>query len=214
MDRCIHTNPIKKPADIDHAYRGGHPHVRRREPVSRQQKFDGPARRHRAAGAAGVPQSVGEVGPVVEVRGRRRRRRSCSSSTSSPPGVQFAGFSFHVGSQGCVGRAVPGGAARHPGPRHAHPAKRLGVRDSGDRHRRRLPVSLPRADADHRPRSPTSSTTSLGADRDEFTLLAEPGLDPGRRVDDARHERDRNRGESRRSLGTTSTTACTARTRT
>ena len=67
LNRCIHTNPIKKRADIDHAYMSRRPHLRRRQ-SGRGSEIRGPARRHRHSGAACVPQSVGEIGSVDEVR--------------------------------------------------------------------------------------------------------------------------------------------------
>ena len=70
----------------------------------------------------------------------RPRSRTCRSKFGVEPadaellvkhviaaGVQFAGFSFHVGSQGTSAAAVRHGAARHAGPRSRTSPRRLGV---------------------------------------------------------------------------------------
>src|SRR6185437_17118550 len=98
MDRCIHTHPIKKPADIDHAYRAG---IRRfivENPVEAQ-KFNGrPA----------------DIEVLVRLKFRNPSAKSdLSTKFGADPadaelvvkhvlnaGVRLRGFSFHVGSQG------------------------------------------------------------------------------------------------------------------
>ena len=67
VERCIHTNPIKKLADIDHAYAAGVRTFVVDNPLEAQ-KFTGLTDRHRHPGAARVPQSIGEIGSVDEVR--------------------------------------------------------------------------------------------------------------------------------------------------
>src|SRR6478672_3511318 len=97
MDRCIHTNPIKKPVDIDAAYAAG---IRTFvvENACEAKKF------------AGRPADI-EL--LVRLAFRNPAAKSdLSSKFGVEPadaellvkhvlaaGVQFAGFSFHVGSQ-------------------------------------------------------------------------------------------------------------------
>jgi ornithine decarboxylase len=97
MQSCIHTNPIKKPADIDYAYRAG---IRTFvvENTVEAQKF------------AGRP---GDIELLVRLAFRNPSAKSdLSSKFGADPaeaelvvkhviaaGVRFAGFSFHVGSQ-------------------------------------------------------------------------------------------------------------------
>jgi ornithine decarboxylase len=96
MDRCIHTHPIKKPADIDHAYRAG---IRRfvvENPVE-VQKFNG------------RPADI-EVLVRLKVRNPSAKSDLSTKFGADPAeaellvkhvvaaGVRFAGFSFHVGS--------------------------------------------------------------------------------------------------------------------
>lgn len=98
LHRCIHTNPIKKPADIQHAYDAG---IRTFvvENVCEAEKF------------TGMPIDV-EL--LVRLAFRNPAAKSdLSAKFGAEPvdaellvkhvlatGVQFAGFSFHVGSQG------------------------------------------------------------------------------------------------------------------
>ena len=121
MDRCIHTNPIKKPADIDHAYAAGIRTFVVENPCEAQ-KF------------AGRPDDI-EL--LVRLAFRNPTAKSdLSSKFGVEPadaellvkhviaaGVQFAGFSFHVGSQSSSAEPYRDGAARHPGPRRAHRAR-------------------------------------------------------------------------------------------
>ncbi len=67
VERCIYTNPIKKLSDIDHAYVAGVRTFVVDNPIEAQ-KFAGLPARHRHPGAARVPQSIGEIGSVDEVR--------------------------------------------------------------------------------------------------------------------------------------------------
>ncbi|HVQ50613.1 MAG TPA: type III PLP-dependent enzyme [Mycobacterium sp.] len=171
MDRCIHTNPIKKPADIDVAYAAG---IRTFviENVCEVQKF------------AGRPADI-EL--LVRLAFRNPAAKSdLSSKFGVEPteaellvkhviaaGVQFAGFSFHIGSQSSS--AQPYGAAlRATLDLIAHITDSLGVRarviDIGGG----FPV-------DYRDHMPTIDTIAdvvdgaLGAARADYTLLAEPG---------------------------------------
>jgi ornithine decarboxylase len=171
MDRCIHTNPIKKPADIDVAYAAG---IRTFvvENVCEAQKF------------AGRPADI-EL--LVRLAFRNPAAKSdLSSKFGVDPteaellvkhviaaGVQFAGFSFHIGSQSSS--AQPYGAAlRATLDLISHITETLGVRtrviDIGGG----FPV-------DYRDHMPTIDTIAdvvdgtLGTARADFTLLAEPG---------------------------------------
>ncbi len=171
MDRCIHTNPIKKPADIDVAYAAG---IRTFvvENVCEVQKF------------AGRPADI-EL--LVRLAFRNPAAKSdLSSKFGVEPtdaellvkhviaaGVQFAGFSFHIGSQSSS--AQPYGAAlRATLDLIGHITDSLGVRtrviDIGGG----FPV-------DYRDQMPTIDTIAdvvddaLATARADFTLLAEPG---------------------------------------
>ena len=171
MDRCIHTNPIKKPVDIDIAYAAG---IRTFvvENVCEAQKF------------AGRPADI-EL--LVRLAFRNPAAKSdLSSKFGVEPtdaellvkhviaaGVQFAGFSFHVGSQSSSAEPY-GTALRTTLDLISHVTDSLGVRarviDIGGG----FPV-------DYRDHMPTIDTIAdvvhdtLGPARADFTLLAEPG---------------------------------------
>ena len=97
-DRCIHTHPIKKAADIQHAYRSGIRTFVVDNPVEAQ-KF------------AGLP---GDIEILVRLAFHNPSAKSnLSTKFGADPteaelvvkhvvasGVRFDGFSFHVGSQG------------------------------------------------------------------------------------------------------------------
>ncbi|KUI28613.1 type III PLP-dependent enzyme [Mycobacterium sp. GA-2829] len=98
MDRCIYTHPIKKPADIDHAYRAGIRTFVVDNPIEAQKftgrgrdvevlvrlAFPNPSAKSDLSTKFGVAPNDAEL-VVKQVLGS---------------GVSFAGFSFHVGSQG------------------------------------------------------------------------------------------------------------------
>lgn len=98
MDRCIYTHPIKKPADIDHAYRSG----------IRTFVVDNPVEVRKFAGRPD------DIDVLVRLAFRNPSAKSdLSAKFGVQPcdaemlvkhvlaaGVRFAGFSFHVGSQG------------------------------------------------------------------------------------------------------------------
>lgn len=171
MDRCIHTNPIKKPADIDHAYAAG---IRTFvvENACEAQKFTGrPA----------------DIELLVRLAFRNPAAKSdLSSKFGVEPadaellvkhviaaGVQFAGFSFHVGSQSAS--AQPYGAAlRDTLNLVAHIAESLDVKtrviDIGGGFPVAYRESVPTIDA-----IADIIDDALGSQRDDFTLLAEPG---------------------------------------
>jgi len=176
LHRCIHTHPIKKPADIDHAYAAG---IRTFvvENVCEAQKF------------AGRPADI-EL--LVRLAFRNPAAKSDLSSKFGAElsdaellvkhvlaaGVQFAGFSFHVGSQSPS--AEPFRVALQETLRlvaHLQDALRVRTRvlDIGGG----FPVSY------REPEPPIQAVAAivdevlghagLGGCRDQFTLLAEPG---------------------------------------
>src|SRR6478735_654704 len=142
MDRCIHTNPIKKPVDIDAAYAAG---IRTFvvENACKAKKF-----------AGGPADAELLVKHVISV------------------GAQFAGFSFHVGSQTPSPQPY-GTALRGTLDLIAHIGESLGV------HSRVIDIGggFPVA---YREPMPTIDAIAdvidgaLGPARDDFTFLAEP----------------------------------------
>ena len=170
VHRCIHTNPIKKPADIDHAYAAG---VRTFvvENACEAEKF------------AGRPADI-------EVLVRLAFRNPCAKSDLSAKfgadpaeaellvkhvlaaGVQFAGFSFHVGSQG-TSTAPYRSALERTLELIAHLKSALGVPvkviDIGGG----FPVSY--RDAAPPIGEVGAIVAEVLGDSPEFTLLAEPG---------------------------------------
>jgi ornithine decarboxylase len=171
MERCIHTNPIKKPKDIDHAYAAG----------IRMFVVENPCEADKFAGRPA------DIELLVRLAFRNPTAKSdLSSKFGADPaeaellvkhviaaGVQFAGFSFHVGSQGSSAQPYRA-ALRGTLDLAAHIEATLGVRarviDIGGG----FPVS-------YRDAMPSIDAIAdivddvLGAARDEFTLLAEPG---------------------------------------
>jgi ornithine decarboxylase len=171
MDRSIHTNPIKKPTDIDHAYAAG---IRTFvvENACEVQKF------------AGRPDDI-EL--LVRLAFHNPGAKSdLSSKFGVEPadaellvkhviaaGVKFAGFSFHVGSQGSSAQPYRS-ALRATLDLIEHVRRTLGLRtrviDIGGG----FPVS-------YREQMPTVEEIAaitddvLGPHKEEFTLLAEPG---------------------------------------
>ncbi|MBX7434129.1 type III PLP-dependent enzyme [Mycobacterium sp. Y57] len=171
MHRCIFTHPIKKPADIDHAYAAG---VRTFvvENLAEAQKFCGRS-------------------PDIEILVRLAFRNPGAKSDLSTKfgiesaeaellvkqviatGVRFAGFSFHVGSQTCS-----------PGPYRDALLRTLELvgrlRDTFGVPTRVIDIGggFP---VGYREREPSIDLVAaavdeaLGGMRGEFTLLAEPG---------------------------------------
>ncbi|MDT5325362.1 MAG: ornithine decarboxylase [Mycobacterium sp.] len=170
-DRCIHTHPIKKPSDIDHAYRAG----------VRTFVVDNPCEAEKFRGRPA------DIDVLVRLSFPNKTAKSDLSTkfgvdpADAPmlvkhvvaAGVRFAGFSFHVGSQGSS--LTPYRHALRATAELSRTVQRtLGVRartiDIGGG----FPVSY---------RDPMPSIAGLtaivdeelGAERDAFTLLAEPG---------------------------------------
>ncbi|MFG1934467.1 type III PLP-dependent enzyme [Mycobacterium sp. NPDC048908] len=171
MDRCIHTNPIKKPTDIDKAYAAGIRTFVVENPTEAE-KF------------AGRPEDI-EL--LVRLAFRNPSAKSdLSSKFGVQPadadllvkhviaaGVQFAGFSFHVGSQGSSPQPYAT-ALRGTLDLIAHIDRSLGVASRVIDIGGGFPVAY---------RDPVPGLdeiadvidTALGRSRDDFTLLAEPG---------------------------------------
>ena len=167
-DGPLHSHQSDQEADIDHAYAAG---IRASSRTLARQRNSQVGPRHRAAGPVGVPQSDGEIGPVVEVR-RPPGRRRIARQTRRRRRRQFAGFSY-IGSQGSS--AEPYGAAlRSTLELIAHIEESLGVRarviDIGGG----FPV-------DYRESMPTIDSIAdviddaLGPARGGVLILAEPG---------------------------------------
>ncbi len=171
MDRCIHTNPIKKPVDIDAAYAAG---IRTFvvENICEAQKFVGrPA----------------DIELLVRLAFRNPAAKSdLSSKFGVEPtdaellvkhvmaaGVQFAGFSFHVGSQSASAQPY-GTALRSTLDLIMHIESSLGVRSRVIDIGGGFPVA-------YREPMPTLDAIAdvidgvLGRARGDYTLLAEPG---------------------------------------
>jgi ornithine decarboxylase len=171
MDRCIHTNPIKKPEDIDHAYEAG-------------------IRTFVVDNCCEIQKFAGRPGDI-ELLVRLAFRNACAKSDLSSKfgvkpadaellvkhviaaGVQFAGFSFHVGSQSSSAQPF-GTALRETLDLITHIEATLGVRarviDIGGGFPVTYRESMPAIDliAD-------VIDDTLGPARQNFTLLAEPG---------------------------------------
>ncbi len=171
IHRCIYTNPIKKPVDIDVAYAAG---IRTFvvENACEAQKF------------AGRPADI-EL--LVRLAFRNPAAKSdLSSKFGVEPtdaqllvkhviavGVQFAGFSFHIGSQSASPQPY-GTALRGTLDLITHIGASLGVHsrviDIGGgfpvAYREPMPIIDAIADV---------IDGALGPARDDFTLLAEPG---------------------------------------
>jgi ornithine decarboxylase len=171
MHRCIHTNPIKKPADIDHAYAAG----------IRTFVVENPCEAEKFAGRPA------DIELLVRLSFRNPAAKSdLSSKFGVKPagaellvkhviaaGVQFAGFSFHVGSQSAS--AQPYGAAlRDTLGLIAQISESLGV------HSRVIDIGGGFPVAYREPVPPLDVIAevideALGSARADFTFLAEPG---------------------------------------
>jgi ornithine decarboxylase len=171
MERCIHTNPIKKPKDIDHAYAAG----------IRTFVIENPCEVDKFAGRPT------DIELLVRLAFRNPDAKSDLSSKFGvdaadaellvkhvvAAGVRFAGFTFHIGSQSSSAQPYRV-ALQNTLDLVAHIEATLGVRtrviDIGGG----FPVSyrdpMPGIDA-----IAEIVDDVLGAARDEFTLLAEPG---------------------------------------
>jgi len=97
MDRCVHTHPIKKPADIEHAYRAG---VRTFvvENAVEAQKFTSMPADIEVLVRLGFPNPAAKSDLSTKF-GVSPREADLIVKHVVAAGVRFAGFSFHVGSQ-------------------------------------------------------------------------------------------------------------------
>ncbi len=171
IDRCINTNPVKKLTDIDHAYMAGVRTFVVDNPIEAQ-KF------------AGLPADINILVRLAFPNPSAKSDLSVKFGADLADaeivvkhvlatGVRFAGFSFHVGSQGTNPQAY-GTALRGTLELVTHINETLGVAteiiDIGGgfpvSYREEMPPIGAIADA---------IDQALGDRRDEFTLLAEPG---------------------------------------
>jgi ornithine decarboxylase len=170
-DRCIHTHPIKKPADIDHAYRAGIRTFVVDNP-GEAQKFSGRPADINVLVRLAFPNPTAKSDLSTKF-GVRPDEAELVVKHVVAAGVTFAGFSFHVGSQGTS----------------LEPYRRA-IRTTVDLSRaleRTLSVRGRILDigggfpVDYREEMPTIADLGaildeeLGVDRDGFILLAEPG---------------------------------------
>jgi ornithine decarboxylase len=97
MDRCVHTHPIKKPADIEHAYRAG---IRTFvvENVVEAEKFNGMPADIEVLVRLGFPNPAAKSDLSTKF-GVAPAEADLIVKHVIASGVRFAGFSFHVGSQ-------------------------------------------------------------------------------------------------------------------
>ena len=170
-ERCIHTHPIKKPADIDHAYRAGIRTFVVDNPCEAQ-KFSGRPADIKVLVRLAFPNPLAKSDLSTKF-GVRLEEAKLVVKHVIAAGVTFAGFSFHVGSQGSS--LEPYRRAIRATVELTHSIERsLAVRarmlDIGGG----FPVS-------YREEMPTIADLGaivddeLGAERDDVTLLAEPG---------------------------------------
>ena len=171
IDRCINTNPIKKLTDIDHAYMAGVRTFVVDNPLEAQ-KF------------AGLPADINILVRLAFSNPSAKSDLSIKFGADLADaelvvkhvlatGVHFAGFSFHVGSQGTTPEPY-GTAVRGALDLVTHVSETLGVTTDVIDIGGGFPVS-------YREPMPTIDAIAdivdetLGDRRDEFTLLAEPG---------------------------------------
>jgi ornithine decarboxylase len=171
IDRCINTNPVKKVADIDHAYIAGIRTFVVDNPVEAQ-KF------------TGLPADIEVL--VRLAFGNPTAKSDLSTKFGVNPadaellvkdvlatGVRFGGFSFHVGSQGTTAEPYRE-ALLATLELIAHVNETLGVQTQTIDIGGGFPVT-------YREPMPTIVNVAsvvnevLGDRRDEFTLVAEPG---------------------------------------
>ena len=186
MNRCIHTHPIKKTADIEHAYRAGVRTFVVDNPVEAQ-KFNG------------LPA---DIGILVRLAFRNPHVKSdLSSKFGTEPidaellvkhvlaaGVQFRGFTFHVGSQGSAVEPYRT-ALRTTIDLAGHLQHTLGVTTGTIDIGGGFPV-------DYREEMPDiaaigAAVTGVLGDDHPFTVLAEPGRFLSAEFDDAVDQRRR-----------------------
>jgi ornithine decarboxylase len=171
MHRCIHTNPIKKPADIDHAYAAG---IRTFvvENACEAEKFTGlpPDIELLVRLAFCNPTAKSDLSRKFGVE---PKEAELLVKHVLAAGVRFAGLSFHVGSQGTSAEPYRH-ALRQTLELVAHLQQSVGVQtrmiDIGGG----FPVGYREAAPSIRDIGMIVDDV-LGESRREFTLLAEPG---------------------------------------
>jgi ornithine decarboxylase len=171
MDHCIHTHPVKKAADIDHAYGAGIRTFVVDNPVEAQ-KFSGRSNDIEILVRLAFPNPAAKSDLSTKF-GVDPADAELLVKHVLAAGVRFAGFSFHVGSQG---------SSVEP-----YRTALRATLDLIDRLRRSLGVRTRIIDigggfpvAYREPMPPIGDIATvvdevLGADRHDFTLLAEPG---------------------------------------
>ena len=98
MDRCIYTHPIKKPGDIDHAYRSGIRTFVVDNPIE-VRKFIGRESDITILARIAIPNQTAKSDLSVKFGVAITEAEQLVKDILTT-GVHFAGFSFHVGSQG------------------------------------------------------------------------------------------------------------------
>ncbi|WAC93862.1 type III PLP-dependent enzyme [Mycobacterium sp. Aquia_213] len=171
MNRCIHTHPIKKPAEIDYAYRAGIRTFVVDNPLEAQ-KFIGRPADIDVLVRLSFPNPSAKC-DLSSKFGVTAAHADAVVKQLIAAGVRFGGFSFHVGSQATSAEPY-GRAVRATLELVDHVRRTLGVDariiDIGGG----FPVTY---------REPVPSMGAIssaideafGSRRSEFTLLAEPG---------------------------------------
>jgi len=171
MSRCIHTHPIKKPADIDHAYaRGIRTFVV--DNAVEAQKFTGRPADITVLVRLAFPNPAAKSDLSAKF-GTDTEDAELLVKHVLAAGVQFAGFSFHVGSQGPSVQPFAD-AVRDTLALCTTVEASLGVRvgtiDIGGGFPVAYREQVPDIEA-----VAAAVDAALGARRRDFTLLAEPG---------------------------------------
>jgi ornithine decarboxylase len=171
MTRCIHTHPMKKPSDIDYAYRRG----------VRTFVVDNPAEAQKFVGRESDIQILVRLAfPNPTAKSDLSTKFGADPAEAEllvkhvvAAGVRFAGFSFHVGSQGSSVQPYRD-ALRATLDLTQHVERTLGLHVSTIDIGGGFPVSY-REDVP--PISAIADVVDdvLGPRRTHFTLLAEPG---------------------------------------
>ncbi|MBJ7337847.1 type III PLP-dependent enzyme [Mycolicibacterium sp.] len=170
MDRCIYTHPVKKPADIDHAYAAGIRTFVVDNPIETQ-KFVGRDPEIEILVRLAFPNPTAKSDLSIKF-GTDPAEAELLVKHVLAAGVRFAGFSFHVGSQGSSVRPYRE-ALRATLELTGHVERTLGVRATTIDIGGGFPISY---------RDEMPSIGEVGTIVDEvlgrhhgFTMLAEPG---------------------------------------
>jgi ornithine decarboxylase len=171
MTRCIHTHPIKKPADIDHAYEQGVRTFVVDNPTEAQ-KFSGRPADIEVLVRLSFPNATAKS-DLSSKFGVDLAEAELLVKHVVAAGVRFAGFSFHVGSQGSSVQPYRD-ALRATLDLTEHVERTLGLHVSTIDIGGGFPVSY-REDAPPIGAIADVVDEVLGPRRRNFTLLAEPG---------------------------------------